>query len=66
MIEQLKTYYRGLMAKHALNVNVYLTTPVGVGEHPDIVEAIDMELSKWVDAKDKLEALENIGAPTDE
>ena len=65
MIEQLKTYYAGLMARHALNVNVYLTSPVGVGEHPDIVEAIDMELTKWVDAKDKLEALSAIGV-TDE
>ena len=60
MIEQLKTYYRGLMAKHALNIDVYLKNPAGVGEHPDIVEAIDMELTHYVDARDKLSVLEEI------
>ena len=29
-------YYEGLIAKHKQNVEVYLTYPVGIGEHPDI------------------------------
>ena len=30
-------YYEGLIAKHKQNVEVYLTYPVGIGEHPDIM-----------------------------
>ena len=33
-------YYEGLIAKHKQNVEVYLTYPVGIGEHPDIMAAI--------------------------
>lgn len=66
MIEQLKTYYQGLMAKHALNINVYLNNPVGVGEHPDIVEAIDMELTAYIDAQDKYNALGSINSAAEE
>ena len=29
-------YYEGLIAKHQQNVEVYLTYPVGIGEHSDI------------------------------
>ena len=55
-LENLGLYYEGLMAKAELNISVYLENPVGIGEHSDIVEAIDCELGKWVDAKDKLSA----------
>ena len=38
-------YYEGLIAKHKQNVEVYLTYPVGIGEHPDIMAAIDGEIN---------------------
>ena len=38
-------YYEGLIAKHKQNVEVYLTYPVGIGEHPDIMAAIDSEIT---------------------
>ena len=38
-------YYEGLIAKHKQNVEVYLTYPVGIGEHPDIMAAIDSEIN---------------------
>ena len=44
MISNLKTYYVGMMAKHKANVSVYLNNPAGIGEHNDIIEAIDKEL----------------------
>jgi hypothetical protein len=30
----------------ALNVEVYLTNPVGIGEHSDIIETIEKELDE--------------------
>ena len=39
MIEAIKEHAKGHIQKHKMNVEVYLTNPVGVGEHPDIIEA---------------------------
>jgi len=39
------------------NIEVYLTNPAGIGEHPDIVEAIDTELAKLAEADEKLKTL---------
>jgi hypothetical protein len=36
-----------------------LTNPVGLGEHPDLISAIDVEMEKAAEADDKLTFLEN-------
>ena len=53
-------YYKGIMAKHRYNIEVYLTNPAGIGEHSDIIEAVDIELGHLVDAQDKLEAVREL------
>ena len=58
--DALVKYYEGLMAKHRYNVEVYLTNPAGIGEHSDIIEAVDIELGHFVDAQDKLEAVRGL------
>ena len=35
------TYYNGLIAKHQQNVDIYLNQPVGIGEHSDVMSAIE-------------------------
>ncbi len=35
---------KGHIKKHAANVEIYMEKAVGVGEHPDILEAIEKEL----------------------
>ena len=39
------TYYNGLIAKHKQNVEIYLNNPVGIGEHPDVMAAIEAEIT---------------------
>ena len=39
------------------NVMVYPRSSVGIGEHPDIVEAIETQISKIAEAEDKLETI---------
>ena len=34
---------KGHIKKHAANVEIYMEKAVGVGEHPDILEAIEKE-----------------------
>ena len=40
MIDALKAHALGNIEKHKMNVEVYLTNPVGIGEHAEIVEAM--------------------------
>ena len=58
--EALKTVYKGEIAKAEANLSVYFKNSVGVGEHADIVEVMDEQLDKLAQAKDKLEALEDL------
>ena len=46
MIKALKSHAQGHIDKHKMNVNVYLDNSVGIGEHPDVLEAIE-KVSFW-------------------
>jgi len=48
----------GNIELHKANVEVYLDNPAGIGEHSDIMEAIQAELDKMAIHIDRLEALE--------
>jgi len=39
------------------NVEVYMSNPVGIGEHPDLVGAVEEQLAKLAEADEKLETL---------
>ena len=54
LLGALKSYYVGNINKHIANVEVYLRTSVGIGEHSDIQESIDKELEKVAMFDDKL------------
>ena len=45
MIEAMIKHAEGHIAKHRANVEVYFHNAAGVGEHPDILEAIEKELN---------------------
>ena len=40
-----------------MNVEVYLTNPVGIGEHPDVMEAIEKELDMIAHYHDQIEVI---------
>ena len=44
LIKALLAHAQGDIQKHVANVEVYLTNPAGIGEHSNIVEAIEGEL----------------------
>ena len=58
LIEAVKLHALGNIEKHKMNVEVYLTNPVGIGEHPDIMAAIESELDQISHFHDQLEVLE--------
>ena len=57
IIEALKAKYSGEMEYHRMNIDVYLKNPVGIGEHPDVLGAIDSEVEKLATVTEKLATL---------
>ena len=49
---------KGHIKKHSANVEIYMENAVGVGEHPDILEAIEKELQVIAQYHDEIEVLE--------
>jgi len=58
LLEAVRKHAEGHVAKHVANVEVYFNQPVGVGEHPDIIEAIEMELEQIAKYQDQLDVLD--------
>jgi hypothetical protein len=48
---------KGHIKKHAANVEIYMNKSVGIGEHPDILEAIEKELAVIAQYHDEIEVL---------
>ena len=58
--------YEGEIASAKANIQVYLHQSVGIGEHTDIVGALDIEVEKMAHAEEKLLAVRNHFVPTNE
>ena len=48
----------GQTAVHKANIQIYLDNPVGIGEHPDCVAAIETETEKLAAAQEKIDVLQ--------
>ena len=59
LIKALLAHAHGDIQKHVANVEVYLTNPAGIGEHSDILEAVQGELDKIALHEDRLAILRN-------
>ena len=57
MINALRKKYEAEIAAAKANIDVYNRNPAGIGEHPDLVQAVDTEMVKLADAEDKLNTL---------
>ncbi len=57
LINALLAHAQGDIAKHRANVEVYLTSPVGIGEHSNVVEAIEEELNMIAKYQDQIEVI---------
>lgn len=58
--DSLMSYLSGKVKYHQANVKIYLQSPVGIGEHPDILAAIEEELAKAAEYQEKLDQLGEI------
>jgi hypothetical protein len=57
ILAAIKSHAQGHVDKHLANIEVYLNNPVGIGEHSDIIEAIEQELKIVAEYQDQLDIL---------
>ena len=59
MIQALSNHAIANIHLHKTNVDVYFANPSGIGEHSDIMEAVQAELDKMAMHEDRLAILNN-------
>ena len=57
MLEALKALAIGNIKKAKMNVEVYLSNPVGIGEHPDVLGAIQDQIDLIAKEEERLEVI---------
>jgi hypothetical protein len=57
LIKAARMHAEGELERAKTNIMVYMNQSVGIGEHSDIVEAIQEELDKMAAAEDRIEML---------
>ena len=60
LIKAVRMHAKGELERAKTNVLVYMHNPAGIGEHSDVVEAIQAELDKMAIATDRLDMIEEI------
>lgn len=58
LLQAVKSHAQGHIDKHVANIEVYLANPAGIGEHSDIIEAIEIELEEISKYQDQLDIVE--------
>ena len=58
MLDALVADAQGNIAKAKANVEVYLHNPVGIGEHPDVLGAIQEQLDIIAHEEERIEVIE--------
>lgn len=59
LLNAVRTHAQGHIDKHRANIEVYLAHPVGIGEHSDIIEAIEIELEQIAKYEDQIDILDS-------
>ena len=57
MLEALKALAIGNIKKAKMNVEIYLKSPVGIGEHPDVLGAIQDQIDLIAKEEERLEVI---------
>lgn len=66
LLDAVRKHAEGHIAKHKANVLVYLNQTVGIGEHSDIIETIELELEQIAKYQDQIDMLDKHFSDTDQ
>jgi len=57
LLEALIKKLEGEVAMAKANIQVYMTNPAGIGEHPDVVQAVESQIEAIANAEEKIETI---------
>ena len=57
ILQALVKKYEAQIAEAKATIDIYLSNPVGIGEHPQHLEEIDKLMTNVADAEDKLDVI---------
>ena len=57
ILDALIAQAEGSISKAKMNVEVYLTNPVGIGEHPDVLGSIQDQIDVIAESQERLDVL---------
>ena len=58
MIKALLAHAQGDIQKHLANVEIYLTNPAGIGEHSNVMEAVEEEVNMIAKYQDQIDVIQ--------
>jgi len=59
MIHAARQHAEAHVEKHRINIEIYLTNPVGVGEHSELMEEIEKQLDEMARYQDHIDILDH-------
>jgi len=57
MLEALKALSIGSIKKAKMNIEIYLANPVGIGEHPDVLGAVQDQIDLIAKEEERIEVI---------
>lgn len=54
-----RQHFKSHIEKHRMNIDIMLNNPMAIHDHTDFMTALEEEIAKVAEYKDKLEVLEN-------
>jgi len=57
LLRALIAHAQGEIERHKVNVNIFLEHPVGVGDHPDVLQTIQNEIDAIAKYHDQIEVI---------
>jgi len=60
LLKALQSQYTGEMDIALANIEVYIHNPAAIGEHSEIAQALDIQVEKFANAKEKHDAVTDI------
>jgi len=58
IVNALVKKYEGEIAEAKANIEIYLHNPAGIGEHPDVLDAINSQVLKIATAEENIQVLQ--------
>ena len=56
-LDAARKHYEGIAAEAEVTIDVYLNNPVGIGEHPQIMEELRAQIEKLGEARDAIDTI---------